>query len=99
MKIAILGLLGLAFAQENADGVCNANRSCWEGADVKYEGDWKTCKTDFDCEPRHLCLDHMWGYNSQSESGRGCWRENVCAGSGAWDMQDGRNLQFFCSDK
>ena len=41
----------------------------------------------------------MWAYNGQTESGQGCWNEAVCAGNGAYDMFDGRKLQYFCNDE
>ena len=41
----------------------------------------------------------MWAYNNQIESGRGCWRQDVCTGTGAFDVFDGRKIQWFCSEE
>ena len=41
----------------------------------------------------------MWQYNDQIESGTGCWDEAVCSGNGAYDMFDGRKIQFFCDKR
>ena len=53
---------------------------------------------DSECDADHYCLNHMWAYNGQTESGTGCWDAAVCSGSGAFDMFDGRTLQFFCNE-
>lgn len=74
-------------------------RPDWQPTEPKYaETDWKMCTEDEHCATDTICLQHMWAYNGQVESGTGCWADAVCKGSGAWDMFDGRKLQFFCSE-
>ena len=42
-------------------------------------------------------LPNMWEYNKQIDSGRGCWSSTVCSGSAAYELFDGRKLQFWCT--
>jgi len=85
---------------EDADGV-DVARPDWQPVPSKYNGTstWKTCTVgnDDDCESDHFCVQHLWSYNGQLESGTGCWTKDVCSGSTSFDMFDGRQLQFFCS--
>lgn len=83
---------------DNADGV-EVARPDWQPVPSKYEGmsTWKSCDEDDDCASDHYCVQHMWSYNGQLESGTGCWMKEVCSGSTSFDMFDGRQLQFFCS--
>merc|ERR1712238_450869 len=85
---------------ENAEGVEMA-RPDWQPVSSKYDGisSWKSCDDDDDCESDHYCLQHLWSYNGQLESGTGCWTKDVCSGSTSFDMFDGRQLQFFCSQE
>ena len=79
---------------------CESHRSCWSAVEVKYhQDDIPICYGDGDCEPGFYCLNHMWEYNYQTESGRGCWRGNVCAGTGAYQMFIERKQQWFCSEE
>lgn len=39
----------------------------------------------------------MWAYNGQTDSGKGCWDQRLCAKGAAYDMFDGRKIQWFCS--
>ena len=95
-----LFLVGLASAAQNLDGnTCEAHRSCWRGTDLRYPGEWPACSNDTDCDPGHYCLNHMWTYNHQTESGKGCWREEVCAGNGTYDMFVERIQQWFCTEE
>lgn len=41
----------------------------------------------------------MWTYNGSTETGRGCWRGDVCTGSGAYMMFIERTQQWFCSEE
>ena len=38
----------------------------------------------------------MWEYNGQEESGTGCWEFAVCSGNNAYNMFDGRKIQWWC---
>jgi len=89
----------LANAQQNTDTTSDTPRPDWQPTEPKYGGDWKSCTADSDCEADHFCLDHMWAYNGQTESGTGCWTSAVCSGNASFDMFDGRKLQFFCSEE
>jgi hypothetical protein len=44
-----------------------------------------------------MCIDHMWAYNGQTESGTGCWEDAVCSAP-AFLMFDERKIQWFCSE-
>ena len=95
-------LIGFAAAVQNLDdNTCEAHRSCWAAAENKFEENEKfpTCSTGFDCPADHYCLEHMWSYNHQIESGQGCVKKGVCAGNGTWLMFEERILQFFCSEE
>mmetsp|Transcript_49707 Transcript_49707/g.57361 ORF Transcript_49707/g.57361 Transcript_49707/m.57361 type:complete len:275 (+) Transcript_49707:45-869(+) len=85
---------------DNAEGV-NMARPDWQPVPSKYDGisTWKSCDEDDDCESNHYCLQHLWSYNGQLESGIGCWTKDVCSGSTSFDMFDGRQLQFFCAQE
>ena len=80
-------------------------RPDWQPVDVRekdnswawWKNAWPSCETTEDCTEGTVCVDHMWAYNGQTESGRGCWAAAVCKGNGAYDMFDGRKLQYFCS--
>ena len=76
--------------------------------DTKFSidpSDWKSCTVDRDCggddedddEEEYFCLPNMWEYNKQIDSGRGCWSSTVCSGSAAYELFDGRKLQFWCT--
>ena len=96
-----LALIGLAAAQMNTDTDSSVERPDWQETDQIYGGPstWKTCTVgdDTKCDDGTTCINHMWQYNGQTESGTGCWNKAVCSGTGAYDMFDGRKLQFFCS--
>ena len=67
-----LFLIGSATAAlYNEDGECDVHRSCWHAAELKYEKkeQWPKCITNGDCEQDYYCLNHMWEYNGQTESG------------------------------
>ena len=74
--IASLLLTKMVTAQGNADGDATGLPD-WQlvEGDLTYTDDneWKSCATDTDCTENHLCLQHMWAYNGQTESGQGCW--------------------------
>jgi hypothetical protein len=38
----------------------------------------------------------MWAYNGQYESATGCWELAVCSDNAAYNMFDGRKIQWFC---
>ena len=100
-KIAF-NLIALAAAQQNVDGnSCEEQRACWSAAVVKYpsKDSWSSCAADSDCSSGHYCLQHMWAYNDQTDSGKGCWREEVCAGNGSYNMFGERTIQWFCSEE
>ena len=74
----------------------------------------KVCSTDRDCKgldvgradgqysEKGACLQHMWNYGSQHESGKGCWDISVCNnanGNSSYTMFDGRLIQWFCTDE
>ena len=83
LKIQIL--FGAAAAVQNADdNMCRDNRSCWTATAVKYdEASWPFCISDDDCDENHYCVDYQWEYNEQIASGTGCFRGDVCMGTGA----------------
>ena len=99
MKFAI-ALISFAAAQVNTDGPSDVARPDWQKQDeLTYgQGNWKTCEAG-NCTAGTICVKHNWEYNGQTEAGEGCWNEAVCSGNGAYDMFDGRKLQFFCSDE
>ena len=87
MNYFLFELFALAAAVQNLDdNQCDDFRACWSAATVKYEDEWPSCRTDSDCTYDHYCLEHMWEYNNQIESGKGCWRKNVCAEGGSFKM-------------
>ena len=57
---------------------------------------WPTCSANSECEEGYVCAEHLWAYNGQSESGKGCWPFAVCSGNGSYDMFDGRQIQWWC---
>lgn len=57
------------------------------------------CTTDADCKNGNVCVNHMWAYNGQHESGKGCWDATMCAGNGSYLMFDERKIQWFCSEE
>ena len=57
------------------------------------------CTHDGDCPEDHYCIRHMWQYNGQTESGRGCWRRNICTGTATYTMFEERDQQYFCSEE
>ena len=60
----LTAIFGLASASINPDdNTCESHRSCWSAAEIKYFGDWPSCRSDGDCEPDYHCLSHMWTYN------------------------------------
>ena len=94
MRYFLFEILGLAAAVQNRDdNTCEDHRSCWSATAVKYDDDqWKTCRTDNDCADGNYCLSHMWAYNDQKETGKGCWPMAVCSGTGAFVMFEERNI-------
>ena len=87
-----LNLIAIAAAQEN--------ETSWASTDVKYYSEnMPSCLNDADCTSGYYCLNHMWTFTEQIDSGRGCWREEVCSGNGSYDIFDGRIIQWFCSDE
>ena len=41
------------------------------------------------------CLEHMWAYNGQKESAKGCWDLSVCSNSystSSYTVFDGRKI-------
>jgi len=94
-------LAAVVTAQEsnNIDDECLPHRSCWSAAEVKYNFDWPSCVTDGDCDEDHYCLEHMWTYNGQTETGKGCWRRNVCTGTGTYQMFEERIQQYMCTEE
>ena len=109
MQYTILATL-FAAAQAQMTEVCLPDKPGCTADDVQtpdwqpttpltYSSPWKSCTIgdDSTCDADHYCLQHMWSYNGQTESGTGCWSNAVCSGAGAFDMFDGRKLQFFCS--
>jgi len=103
LKLLTFSLVGFASAQQNTDDATEdvAPRPDWQPADAKYNStsEWKSCASDSDCETDYYCLNHIWAYNGQIESGQGCWMSSVCSGQSSFDMFDGRKLQFFCTDE
>lgn len=97
----LLALASIAQPQENAGGN-GAGKPNW--VEISYNDlraptnrtDWPTCNTNTDCGEGYVCADHMWAYNTQTESARGCWEFAVCSGNGAFNMFDGRQIQWFC---
>ena len=72
--------------------------------------DWKSCTVDSDCagggggdaednDDDYFCLSHMWEYQKQSNSGRGCWSSTICSGTAAYENPrlPGWKLQFWCT--
>ena len=95
-------LVGVSTALQNADeNECQVQRSCWSAAEVKYQdpSDWPICTSDGDCGPDFYCINYMWAYNHQTESGKGCWRKEVCTGTGSYTLFEERNIQWFCSEE
>ena len=78
----------IAAALQNLDdNKCEDHRSCWEAEQNKYTSgeSFPTCMSDVDCPlDGYYCLEHMWSYNDQIESGKGCVKEGVCRGNGTW---------------
>jgi len=78
-------------------------RAVYETAEVNFyqlPSEKTGCSTNADCEADYFCLDYMWEYNSQFDSGKGCWHKSVCGGNGnaSYMMFDERKLQMFgCS--
>jgi hypothetical protein len=72
-----------------------------------YEDDystWKSCGKEGDdeniCGDDHICVQHMWAYNDQTEAAQGCWEKAVCSNAnGAYYMFDKRIIQWFCSQE
>jgi len=97
MKLtATFALLGLAQAIENTLDESAAARSVWVPADTIYRDvDDKECDSSWDCPDDFVCAGHLWAYNEQFESARGCWHKSVCKDE-AFLMFDGRKIQFFC---
>ena len=84
MNKYLFNLIALAAAQTVTD------IPKWSPVDSKYTSseEWPSCVDDSDCEVGHYCLDHMWGFNHETFSGTGCWREEVCSGYGSFIMYD-----------
>jgi len=98
MKYALL--FGVTVAVQNLEGnTCESIRSCWAGTEVKYQEPWPFCIGDNDCEDEHYCMNFKWTYNSQQSSGKGCWRSDLCAGSGTYTMFNERTIQWFCTEE
>ena len=93
MKFTLLALFGVAVAQMVSDQESDVPRSVWKPTETLLYGDnWKICETTAECDAGHECVNHMWSYNGQIESARGCWDEAVCIGNGSFDLFDGRKL-------
>ena len=102
-------LLGLAAATtepleiletEEFSNDCKPHRSCWKGIEPKYKmEDTRQCRGDGDCDADFYCLNHMWTYHEETETGRGCWKRNVCTGTGTYQMFEERVQQYFCSEE
>jgi hypothetical protein len=98
---ALIALTATVTAQENAGGN-GAGKPNWveiDFGDLRYPSDrtlWPTCGSNSDCDSGHVCANHMWEYNGQSESARGCWEFAVCSDTGSYNMFDGRKIQWFC---
>ena len=100
MRISLLA--GLAAAAQNANDECEGDKPCWAGAENKYLGGWPKCAGDVDCDAGHYCLKHMQKYNKDDliAKGEGCTKREICQGSGTYaEGEEGRILQFFCTDE
>ena len=102
MKFQVLiALTATTLSQENAGGN-GAGKPNWQEIsvnDLQYPQNrtfWPSCGSNNDCDEGHVCADHNWAYNGQVESGRGCWEFAVCSGNGAFNMFDGRKIQWWC---
>ena len=92
-KFCLLTLTGIAAAQLNADdNTCEVWRSCWAGHEVEYPEKTPECRSDNDCAPGNYCIHSRWDYDGQVDSALGCWRKNVCMGSGAFIMFEERTI-------
>jgi len=87
--------------EEEFDNECKPHRSCFKPSEVKYNdiGDWPQCRSDGDCLEGFYCLNHMWSWQEELETGQGCWKRNVCTGNGAYVMFEERKQQYFCSEE
>ena len=101
MQSLKLVLAATVAANQNPDeNTCEAHRSCWAGHELKYPNmETPRCFSDDDCLPGNYCIQTRWDYNGQVSSFEGCWRKNVCAGTGTWLMFEERTLQFWCTDE
>ena len=61
----------------------------WEEAEMSpmygSVDNFKTCESDSDCTDDHVCIQMMWSYWLEYDSGKGCFSKAVCQGNGAWD--------------
>ena len=107
-KLAVLHILATAAFAEDREYIeeaewepCAEHRSCWRDIKPMFDDNVEKpqCFSDYDCAEGHYCLQHMWTVKDQLETGRGCWREDVCQGSATYDMFISRTQQWFCSDE
>ena len=97
----LIALIASTSSQENSGGN-GAGKPDWQeisNGDLQYSGnrtEWPSCGSNNDCRGGHVCADHMWSYNGQTESARGCWEFAVCSGTGSYNMFDGRKIQWWC---
>ena len=73
---------------------CTVDSDC-VGSGGAFDNDDDNVNDDDDEE--YFCLPHMWEYNKQIDSGHGCWTSTVCSGSAAYELFNGRKLQFWCT--
>ena len=103
-------LFGIAAAQNELDlrhlvqnpddNTCQGARSCWSADEVKYDPLPEICTSDVDCNEGHYCLCYRWEFNLQTDGACGCFRDNVCAGNGSYDVfEEDRKHQFFCTEE
>ena len=105
MKATIFALAAVTTvsAQTNTATTTSTERPKWTDVPNVYKTDPpRSCKVDADCKaPKAgvtaVCIKHMWAYNGQTDSGLGCWDQRLCNGTGAYDMFDGRKIQWFCT--
>ena len=65
---------------------------------LKYPGILPTCRSDADCQLGHYCLRSKWAYARQADTMIGCWKGSVCMGTGAYSLDAGGLIQWWCSD-
>jgi len=88
------------FAQSNTDGGSTTDIPDWQPVGTEYGTNppFTICTTDSDCDgDQYVCVQHMWEYNGQTDSGTGCWDQTVCTNTQSWYMLDNRRIQWFCS--